>query len=130
VTAFAFRDRSYQIYENAQVAYQMPFAKALITQSAASASDVPTTDTAKRVIRCENGQQAGLKASSLLHGANMLQMTARLSCVGNILLVAGNVIAVSGFGVYDGSYIIDNARHHLTHNGGYTAEIELRSVPA
>jgi uncharacterized protein len=128
VVAFAFKDRSYQIYENAQVAYQMPFAKSLITQSAASAAAVPSTDTAKRVIRCENGQQAGLKATSLLHGADMLQVTARLSCGGRILLVAGNVITITGFGVYDGNYIIDSARHLLTHHSGYTAEIELRSV--
>jgi uncharacterized protein len=130
VLAFAFNDRSYQIYENAEVAYQMPFAKALINQNATSASAVPTTDTAKRVVRCENGQQAELKANSLLHGANMLQMTARLSCSGNTLLAAGNVVTVAGFGAYDGNYIIDKARHHLTHLSGYTTEIDLRSVPA
>ena len=129
VMSFAFKDRSYQIFESAAVAYQMPFAKALIAQSAASLSAVPTTDTAKRVLRCENGQQAGLKANSLLHGANMLQITGRLTCAGNILLAAGNVITIAGFGAYDGDYIIDNARHHLTHESGYTTEIELRSVP-
>ena len=48
IMSFAFKDRSYQIYAGAQVAYQEPFAKALVTQTSASPSAVPTTDTAKR----------------------------------------------------------------------------------
>jgi phage protein D len=128
VTSFAFKDRSYQIYASAQVAYQEPFSKTLVTQTADSISAVPTTDTAKRIIRCENGQQAELKASSLLHAANMLRRTARLSCTGEILLAAGNVATVAGFGAYDGNYIIDTARHHLTHQSGYTTTIEARGV--
>lgn len=128
VMRFAFKDRAYQIYESAQVAYQQPFTKTLITQSTASLTTVPTTDTAKRVIRCENGQQAGLKASSLLHGTNMLRQTARLSCGGSVTLVAGNVITIAGFGQYDGNYIIESARHQLTYHSGYTTEIEARNV--
>jgi uncharacterized protein len=130
VMTFAFKDRSYQIYEDAEIAYQQPFLKSLITQSTTSTLTVPTTDTAKRVMRCENGQQAALKASSLLHGANMLQETVRLSCGGSVRLAAGNVITVSGFGVYDGNYIIQQARHQLTRERGYTTGVEARSVNA
>ena len=127
---FAFRDRSYQIYETAQVAYQQPSAKALITQSASVDTSVPTTDSAKRVLRCENGQQAQLKASSLLHGANMVRRTVRLTCPGSTLLAAGNTLTIEGFGVSDGTYLIEEARHQLSRAAGYTTDIEARNLPA
>jgi uncharacterized protein len=128
VMRFTFKDRSYRIYETAQIAYQQPFAKALISQTANSSDLVPTTDTAKRVIRCENGQQAQLKASSLLHANNMVKVTVRLTCSGSPTLVAGNVVTVSGFGVNDGNYLIEQARHGLTRTSGYTTEIEARNL--
>ena len=64
----------------------------------------------------------------MLHGSNMLRRTARLSCTGEVLLAAGNVATITGFGAYDGNYIIDTARHHLTHQSGYTTTIEARGV--
>jgi Bacteriophage probable baseplate hub protein len=130
VMQFAFRDRSYQIYETAQVAYQEPSAKALITQSAGADTSVPTTDSAKRVLRCENGQQAELKASSLLHNANMMRRTVWLTCAGSTLLAAGNNITIAGFGVSDGTYLIEEARHQLNRETGYTTEVEARNLPA
>jgi uncharacterized protein len=128
VMRFAFKDRSYRIYETAQIAYQQPFAKALISQTADSSASVPTTDSAKRVIRCENGQQAQLKASSMLHANNMVKVTVRLTSSGSPILVAGNVVTVSGFGVNDGNYLIEQARHRLTRATGYTTEIEARNL--
>jgi phage protein D len=130
IMQFAFRDRSYQIFETAQIAYQQPSAKALITQSANADISVPTTDSAKRVIRCENGQQAQLKASSLLHGSNMVRRTALLTCTGSPLLAAGITMTIEGFGVSDGTYLIEEARHRLSRDTGYTTEIEARNLPA
>jgi phage protein D len=128
VMQFTFTDRSYRIYETAQIAYQQPFAKALISQTADSTGSVPTTDSAKRVIRCENGQQAQLKAGSMLHAKNMVQQTVRLTCSGSPTLVAGNVITITGFGVSDGNYLIQQARHRLTRASGYTTAIEARNL--
>jgi Bacteriophage probable baseplate hub protein len=127
VMRFTFKDRSYRIYETAQIAYQQPFAKALISQTAGSSVFVPTTDSAKSVIRCENGQQAQLKANSLLHANNMVKRTAGLTCSGSPMFAAGNVVTMKGFGVSDGNYLIEQARHRLARATGYTTEIEARS---
>jgi hypothetical protein len=128
VMRFGFKDRSYRIYENAQIAYQQPFAKALISQTASASAPVPTTDNAKHVVRCENGQQAQLKANSLLHAANMVKRIAALTCSGSPILVAGNIVTISGFGVSDGKYLIEQARHRLVRTAGYTTEIEARNL--
>jgi hypothetical protein len=128
VMRFTFKDQSYRIYETAQIAYQQPFAKALISQTADSSAPVPTTDSAKRVIRCENGQQAQLKASSMLHMNNMVKRTVGLTCSGSTILAAGNVVTINGFGVSDGNYLIEQARHRLTRATGYTTEIEARNL--
>jgi phage protein D len=128
VMRFTFRDRSYRIYETAQIAYQQPFAKALISQTADSSESVPTSDSAKRVIRCENGQQAELKASSMLHANNMVKRTVELTCSGSAGFAAGNVVTITGFGVGDGNYLIEQARHRLTRATGYTTAIEARNL--
>jgi len=128
VARFGFKDRSHQIYAAAQVAYQQPLAKQLITQTANAASAVPTSDSAKRVMRCENGQQAQLKAQSALHAANMMKATMQIACSGSPYLVAGNTVAVTGFGVNDGTYLIEQARHQLRRETGYTTEIDARKV--
>jgi uncharacterized protein len=128
VMRFSFKDRSYRIYETAQIAYQQPFAKALISQTADNSDSVPTTDSAKRVIRCENGQQAQLKASSMLHAHNMVKRTVGLTCSGTPIFAAGNVVTITGFGVSDGNYLIEQARHRLTRATGYTTAIEARNL--
>lgn len=130
VMKFDFKYRSYRIYETAQVAYQQPLAKALVTQTVGVSQPVPTADSAKRVIRCENGQQAQLKANSLLHGANMVKRVASLTSSGSAALAAGNVAAIEGFGVNDGNYLIEQARHQLTREYGYTTQIDARNLPA
>jgi uncharacterized protein len=130
VMKFAFKDRSYRIYKTAQVAYQQPAAKALITQSVDANAPVSTTDSAKHVIRCENGQQAQLKASSILHGSNMVKRVASLTSSGSALLAAGNVATIGGFGINDGNYLIEQARHQLTRDYGYTTQIDARCLTA
>ena len=68
-----FRAKTRHIYKAAQVSYQDPATKRLITQTAAAIPAPPTGDTLKIVARCENGQQASLKAAAALHRHNMLR---------------------------------------------------------
>jgi uncharacterized protein len=127
---FSFRNRARRIYDGAQFSYFDPDTKELITQSVPASSPSPTTDTLKIVARCENTNQAQVKAEALLHLHNMVFVDASIEGPGNTVLVAGNNVQLSGWGVLDGTYLIETAHHHLTRAAGYTTSIAARRVSA
>ena len=125
---FSFRNRTRRIYEGAEFSYFDPDTKQLISQSVAADASAPTGDTLKIVARCENVQQAGVKAEALLHLHNMVLVDASLDGPGNAVLVAGNNVQLSGWGALDGRYLIETAQHHLARARGYTTSIAARRV--
>jgi phage protein D len=80
------------------------------------------------ITRCENPQQAQLKAQSALHDANKDQVTGRIELEGTTLLVAGVNFQIQGFGNFDGTYHIESSKHRLERSSGYTTETEVRRL--
>jgi len=128
VMRFAFRLKTHRVYKAAQVSYQLAEGKQLLTQRILAAPAIPTGDTLKLTMRCENGQQASLKATSALHEANMTRMSASFTAGGETVYTAGNNIVVTGFGFNDGKYLIESARHRLDRPTGYTTEFDACRV--
>jgi phage protein D len=124
--SFEFRNRTRRIYSTASVAYFDPSGKQLIAQSASAAPAVPAGDTLKIIARCENATQAALRAAAALHRSNRLFIRTRLLGPGNPALAAGCNVWLSGWGVLDGVYLIETARHRLSRTRGYTTELEAR----
>ena len=58
----------------------------------------------------------------------MTQNTVRLSTQGIPTLAAGSAVTISGFGVKDGNYLIETARHSFMRGSGYTTNIEARQL--
>ena len=127
---FSFRNRSRRIYDGAQFSYFDPDTKKLISQSVSTNSPSPTGDTLKIVARCENAQQAMVKAEALLHLHNMVFMDAYLEGPGCTVLVAGNNVQLSGWGALDGIYLIETAQHRLARVAGYSTSIAARRINA
>jgi len=125
---FSFRNRARRIYEGAQFSYFDPDTKQLITQSVSADPPAPTGDTLKIVARCENAQQAQVKAEASLHLHNMVFVDASLEAPGTTVLVAGNNVQLSGWGALDGTYLIETAKHHLARATGYSTSIAARRV--
>lgn len=135
VIRFSFTDKTHRIYKAAQVCYQEPAAKQLISQTLTASPPPATGDTLKLIRRCENGQQAMLKTQAALHGANMLKTTAEIVLPGTTTIAAGNSLSLNGFGVNDGIYLIETARHRLSQTAGaspagFSTELEARRVTA
>jgi phage protein D len=128
VMRFAFRTKTHHVYKAARVSYQLPQSKELLTQKTIATSIVSSGDTLTLIARCENGQQASLKAISALNAMNMLRTTASFTAGGETVYTAGNNLTVTGFGFNDGKYLVENARHRLDRATGYTAEFEARRV--
>ncbi len=124
----SFRLKSHRTFQTTRVSYQSPHEKSLITQRAASAAPIAAGDSLVFAARCENGQQALLRAQSALHQANMVRATAEILTPGSAVLSAGNTIAIAGFGVNDGVYMISTATHRVNRRLGYVTELALRQV--
>jgi uncharacterized protein len=128
ILRFDFRRTTHLVYKASQVSYQSPERKELLIQRTAAPSEVPTGDTLKRIARCDNGQQALLKATSALAEANMVRSVASIMAIGATELTAGSNVTIYGFGVNDGKYLIDNARHRIDRGTGYTTDLEAYRV--
>ncbi len=127
---FSFRNRSRRIYEAAEFSYFDPDTKELITQSVPADQPSPTGDTLKIVARCENAEQAQVKAEAALHLHNMVFVDASIEGPGNTVLVAGNNVELSGWGALDGKYLIETATHQVARAAGYSTSIAARRVGA
>ncbi|HYB92388.1 MAG TPA: contractile injection system protein, VgrG/Pvc8 family [Candidatus Binataceae bacterium] len=125
---FLFRNRTRRIFAASQVTYFDPDGKQLLLAQVESEAAMPTGDTRKVVTRCENGQEAMLKAQAALHFDNRLFTTVQLVTPGAAGLVAGVNVLLSGWGHFDGIYLVEMARHHLSRAHGYTTEIDARRV--
>ena len=42
--------------------------------------------------------------------------------------MAGLVVALSGFGLMDGNWLIERTRHTVSRTGGWVTELEVRRV--
>lgn len=128
VIRFDFVNKTHRTYRQAQAAYFDPYSKQLYTQTAVAGPSVEAGDNLKIVARCDDGQQALARAEAVLHDANRLLVTGHLTAPGSTVLVAGNTVALSGWGAMDGSYIIERAQHRLSRATGYITEIDARQV--
>jgi phage protein D len=77
----------------------------------------------EKVTSKEEARQLAMKR---LRQKNKAEFTAEFTLVGDLDLVAGVTVMVSGYGMFDGKYIIETATHQLT--GGYNVSLKLRRV--
>ena len=66
------------------------------------------------------------QAKAVAREKNKHEWTATLELAGNVLMVAGVTFEVTGFGVYDGKYIVDEATHKL--GSGYKTTVNGHRV--
>jgi phage protein D len=77
----------------------------------------------EKVSTREEARQLAMKR---LRQKNKSEYTANFTLVGDVLLVAGVTVNVSGYGMFDGKYIIEQAIH--TVSSGYKVSIKLHRV--
>ncbi|NJD38455.1 MAG: Cro/Cl family transcriptional regulator [Geobacter sp.] len=127
VNTFTFRAKSNQVYKACEVTYFDPKKKQLITHQF-KADGVTTGDVLKLHDRCENYDDAVIKAAAALRHQNGKQIEGTINLYGNPKLAAGANVEIQGFGVVDGGYQILKATHSLERGRGYTTAIELSTT--
>jgi phage protein D len=71
--------------------------------------------------------EANILAEKLLRMKNKFEKTGRFTMIGNPSLVASEVIALIGWGAFNGRFVIRRTVHDITQSG-YKTDIELRNV--
>lgn len=74
--------------------------------------------------------EASELAAQLLRLHNKFEREISFTLVGNPLLAAGLNVELSGFGMWDGKYLLKQVKHEVTSTGGYTTKIKGRCVYA
>jgi phage protein D len=131
VSSYRFRDKVHGVVASATVSYHDPHAKRTRqrkVQDADAKTNLRSADELKINVRAENEQQARLKADAALDRANEDQTGASLTLFGNVKLMAGVNVQLTGFGRMDGKYTITQSRHRFARGSGYTTELELKRV--
>ena len=128
VRGWSFKTQSVNTYKSCEVSYFDPNSKSLIEADAAEPDDMPSGQVLKINTRVETQAEAEALAQSKLRDANKREVTGSLDLVGDVRLLDGIVIAVEGFGTFDGKYRIATSSHSVA-SGGYTTRVELESGP-
>ena len=79
----------------------------------------------EKVSTREEARQLAMKR---LRQKNKSEYKASFTLTGDTRLVAGVTVEVSGYGAFDGKYIIETATHSVSKSGGYKTDITLRRV--
>lgn len=128
---YRFRNADHVAAVRAEVRYHHPQRKQLVGAEASSVEDMglvtASGDVIKAEVRVENDEQAKRVAKSRLDSRNARKVTGSLSLVGDPLLVAGSVIALTSFGRYDGRWLIVSSRHSIRRSG-YDTEVEIERI--
>lgn len=123
VGSVKFSSQAYDLYKECKVSYWDPKKKKYISKTF-SDPNVKSGEVNKLNKRCDSIAEAERLAKARLRELNKGEVTGDMSLIGNFSLVSGAVVAVKGFGHYDGDYLIETARHSV--GSGYVTSINIR----
>ena len=122
ILSYSLRDKTHEQHKGCEVVYLDPKRKNTISASINGTS--AKADVLKLNTRCENKEQAILKANAALDKNSEIE--GNITVMGNPHLVAGLNIELKGFYNLSGKYYITNAKHTIDKNSGYKTEIEVK----
>lgn len=114
-------------YRAAEISYQNPKQKKLITHREEDKS-IKKGDTLKIKGRAESKQQAIEKCRSALAKANGGETKMEVTIEGDSRMVGGANVEIQDYGKFDDKYQVEEVRHRLSKQSGWTTELTLRKI--
>lgn len=117
-------------YSSCRVSYTPPGGKLIEAIAYVEDYDAEAKNNQRLEVSAKVSSIAEAKAlaEKQLRLRNKYAKTVSFTLPGNPLLVAGITVALSGWGLWDGKYIIKQAVHAVGGSDGYTVQIKARSV--
>ena len=128
ITSYLFRDKSHDVYRACVVRYYDPDTGRTLEYVATDPHVPETAEVLKVNERVESLAEAEKRAKGELSRRNAYKTTAEISVPGDPALRAGYNVALGGFGVFSGLYLIERALHAYSRGQGYTTRIRARRV--
>jgi phage protein D len=126
IKSYRFSSKAFEIYKACEVKYWDAEKKEVLTYRF-EPEDAPRVGHVLKINeRVESRSAAEKRAKAELRKRNKNELKAELTLMGSPELSAGLNIRIEGFGVYDGVYFIEEARHEVSQ--GYTTTINIRRV--
>lgn len=122
---FRFKTQAHDVYKACRVSYFDPADKK-VKEYTATADGIKSGHTYVHRTRVGSIAEAQSTAEKMLRQKNKHETTASVSLSGDVNLVAGVNVVLSGFGTFDGKYAIEKAAHAV--QGGYTTGLDLRRI--
>ena len=125
LSRISLTEKTSKNYKAVTVSYHNPKTGKKITATAKNEKCVKG-DTLKITERCENKQQALLKAkAALAKGNNTIEGS--IDLIGTPSLIAGLNIELKDLGYFSGKYHITQTRHFIDRTSGYGTSLEVKS---
>lgn len=125
LTGFSLSEKTSKTYKAVSVSYHNPQTGKKISATAKNENSI-NGDTLKINERCENKQQALVKAKAALErGKNGIEGS--IDIIGNPNLVAGLNIELKGLGYFSGKYHITQVQHIIDSGTGYITRMQVKS---
>ena len=125
LSTISLREKTSQNYKSVSVTYKNPKTGKVVSATAKNDKCVKG-DTLKLDCRCENKQQALIKAKAALSNGNHT-IEGSLSMPGNPYLIAGLNVEIKDVGYFSGKYHITEAHHTIDRQMGYATNVEVKS---
>ena len=125
IKQFNLKTKTIEVYKSCEISYQHGIKSELIT---AEFQD-PSKSSGKRLKireKVETQAEAERLARKRLREKNSEETTGNFTMIGDFSLLSGNTVEISGFGIYDGKYLISRSTHDLSN--GYTTRIEIKKT--
>lgn len=117
-------------YTSCRVSYTKPSGE--VVQGTAFVEDYKSNDDNNQCLEITaavaNAGEAKALAEKKLRQHNKFELTASFTLPGNPALTAGRTVALRGWGMWNGKYMIKQAKHSVSGSGGYTTQITLRKI--
>jgi phage protein D len=123
------QNKSSGVYGSCRVKYHDPeMDEDIEYEEEADLADLNDEDRNERVLslnwRCKDLAEAEEKARNMLHDANKYEVSGSITLPGNMQVVAGINIELTGLGRYSGKYVVESSTHAVSR--GYITTAEIR----
>lgn len=123
VLGWSFDSQAHDLYSDCTCGYYDPTTETLLERTV---KDPRIVDgMSKRIVkRSASLSEAERLAKAELRSLNRHEVKANIKLRGSVQWIAGVTVTVTGWGVYDGKYIVEEATHDV--GAGYTTGVKLR----
>ena len=124
---FSFKTEENDKYYSCKVSYVGSDGKLISATATAEDNDGKDKQTLSVTQKVNSKAEAKALAEKLLRLHNKYEKVLSFTFPGNTEYVSGITVTVTGFGLFDGKYIIKQAKHDVS-KSGYTTSITLRHI--